>query len=114
MEELVTLDQLKAHLKLSGTAEDDDLQMKLEQAQEMVISYVNQRVSDGDTWSVSVNAWTDETAPKVVLAAILRMAGHLYRFRGDDSAQDQPKMELGELPRDVTMLLYRHRDPALS
>jgi hypothetical protein len=115
-EELVSLDQLKAHLRVSAsvTAEDDDLQMKLDQAHEAVLDFVKQRISDAVTWEAEVDAWTDETVPKRVVAAILRMAGYLYQDRGDMAPQDWPKLELGELPRDVVMLLYRQLDPALS
>lgn len=112
---LVDLDQLKAHLKISGTAEDDDLEIKLAQAEAVVLSYVNQRVSDADDWSETVAAWDEETVPAVVQAAILMQAGELYRYRGDDEAADtHQKREHGMLSSYVMALLYRLRDPALS
>ena len=112
---LVTLDELKAHLKISGTDDDDDLEAKLAEAEAIVLGYVNQRVSDGDDWSDTVNAWTSETAPREVRAAIKMQAGELYRYRGDDEAADtHQKREHGMLSTYVMALLYRYRDPALS
>lgn len=113
---IVTLDQLKAHLKLSGTEEDDDLDLKLAQAEAVVLGYVNQRVSDADDWSETVTGWTATTAPPEVKAAILMQAGELYRYRGDDEAADthQKLREHGMLSPYVMALLYRYRDPALA
>lgn len=112
---LVTLDQLKAHLKLSGTDEDDDLELKLAQAEAVVLSYVTQRVSDADDWETTVNAWTSSTVPPQVQAAILMQTGELYRYRGDDEAADtHQKREPGMLSPYVMALLYRFRDPALA
>jgi hypothetical protein len=112
---ILTLDQLKAHLKLSGTEDDDDLELKLAQAEAIVLGYVNQRVSDADDWSDTVTAWTSSTAPPEVKAAILMQAGELYRYRGDDEAADtHQKREHGMLSPYVMALLYRYRDPALS
>jgi hypothetical protein len=116
-EELVSLDQLKEHLKLgTGSAQDDDLQTKLEVAQEMVLDYINQRLDTAEAlvWGAAIEAWTDETAPKRVRAAILQMAAWLYKYRGDAAPQDAPVLDPGDLPRDVKMYLWRLRDPAIA
>lgn len=118
MEDLVTIDQLKDHLKipLSQTAQDDDLELKLGVAQEMVIDYISQRIGSpgvGDAWADTIEDWTDETAPKRVVAAILAMAAWIYKHRGDEATQDAPVLEHGDLPCDVKLYLTRLRDPAL-
>jgi hypothetical protein len=113
MADLVTLAQAKKHLRLPlvGSHEDDDLYAKLAQAHAMVLDYVNQR-RDDDTWADTVAAWTDETAPKQVTAAILTMVGVIYRFRGDD--EEAPKWSDGHMPPMVRMMLDRLRDPAVA
>lgn len=113
MDLLVTLEQFKVSQGLPDVSEavDDDLTLRLEIAQEMVIDYVSQRIGDTATdWDTTVTAWTEATVPVRVKAAILNMAGHLYRWRGDDDS----KMASGELPADVTMYLHRLRDPAIA
>lgn len=117
-EELVTLSQAKRHcnIPLDEHDHDDSVRMYLEQAQEIILDYVKQRVdaTEATAWAVVVEAWTDETAPRQVLAAILRLTAHLYRDRGDEFPGQRLESELGELPRDVTMFLHRLRDPALA
>jgi hypothetical protein len=112
--ELVTLDQLKQHLKLplDVDTEDDDLTLKLLVSHEVVFDYLTQRVSDVDAWAETVDTWDADTAPKRVLAAILEQCAFLYRWRGDDV--DTPNRPDGMLAPGVVMLLYRLRDPALS
>jgi len=115
LQEFVTLEQAKMHLKLSldVDTEDEDLQIKLFVAHEVVMDYLTQRVSEASDWAATVQAWTADTVPKRVIAAILIQFGELYRGRGDDSDRrnDQP---LGTLCPDVVKLLYRLRDPAVS
>jgi len=114
--ELIALDTLKGHLRLplDYTAEDDDLQLKLDIATVMVLNFVNQRVSDAEAWALTVAGWTEDTVPAEVQAAILNQAAYLYRFRGDDTSQDEPKRPEGYLPMSVTMWLTRLKDPALA
>lgn len=123
LQELVTLDQLKQHLKLplDVDTEDDDLSLKLSVAHEMVMDYLTQRISDSDAWEATVDAWTADTAPKRVMAAILVQAAHLYRFRGDDGANSgggqwkaEVQGEYGGMNPFVITMLYRFRDPAIS
>lgn len=122
LQELVTLDQAKAHLRLpmtgSQSTDDDDLQMKLLAAHEIVFDYLTQRISDSDAWEATVDSWTAETAPRRVIAAILVQFTDLYRFRGDDSEEyargSAYKRQEGALNPAVVALLFRLRDPALS
>lgn len=116
--EIVTLDQVKTHLRLTGTTEhDDNLTMKLEEATSLVLDWVRQRVgtaTEQEAWYAVVDAWTDETAPNQVRAAILRMVGHLFAFGGDDDKTRAPVIVNGDLPADVTMFVKRLKDPAVA
>jgi len=115
LQEFVTLEQAKQHLKLSldVDTDDEDLQIKLFVAHEVVMDYLTQRVSEASDWAATVQAWTADTVPKRVIAAILIQFGELYRQRGDDQDRRYTE-ELGTLCPDVVKLLYRLRDPAVS
>src|SRR5678816_3413237 len=90
LQEFVTLEQAKSHLKLSLDAdtEDEDLQTKLFVAHEVVMDYLTQRVSSASDWEATVQAWTADTVPKRVIAAILIQFGELYRDRGDSDTNE--------------------------
>ena len=109
---LVTLAQAKAHLRLPTdvTADDADLRLKLEVAQELVLDYVAQRVDDADDWSDTVDGWDVDTVPKRVQQAILLQFGELWRYRGDEA---DPRSEPTLAPA-IQRLLCLLRDPALS
>ncbi len=111
---LVTLRQAKQHLRLplDVTSDDADLTLKLAQAEALVLDYVTQNREDNDAWTVIVDAWTSETVPVQIVAAILIQFAELYRFRGDD--EQAPETPYGLLNTRVTALLHRLRDPALS
>lgn len=117
LQEIVTLDQFKAHVKLPAdvVSEDDDLTLKLLIAHEMVFDYLTQRVDEDnlEEWTATVDAWTAETAPKRVLGAILAQAAFLYRRRGDDNDR-VPTVEGAAICQDAEMLLKRFRDPAVA
>ena len=118
MQDLVTLEQVKNHLGLSGTSDhDDNLLIKIEEAEALCLDYVKNYVgvaADRTARYAVIDGWTDTTAPPQVRAAILRMVGHLHGFRGDDEQGVRPQTENGDLPADVTMFLKRLRDPALA
>lgn len=107
--ELVTLEQAKKHLRLSGSHEDDDVRAKLRQAHGIIADYLSSTDTD---WIAEVDAWTDETLPEDVRGAILLQFGELYRFRGDEV--DQPKREPGCLSDTIRALLARKRQPVIS
>jgi hypothetical protein len=115
-QELVTLEQAKSHLKLplDIDTEDEDLQLKLFVAHEVVMDYLTQRLDEADEWATIVQAWTADTVPKRVIAAILIQFGELYRERGDDADRRYDPSAMGTLCPDVVKLLYRLRDPAVS
>jgi hypothetical protein len=111
---LVTLDEAKASIRYPGLAEEDsDLTLRLLAAEAVVLDYVNQR--HGETspdWAATVAAWTAETAPPQVKAAVLYMFGDLSRFRGDDEPPPDGGSSL--LPGRVRMWLDFFRDPTVA
>lgn len=113
MNELVPLALAKRHLRISAYSEDGDLQMKLDQAHATIENYVDQRLSDAAAWTATVDAWTEDTAPKQLIAAILLQFGAMVRFRGDDDDIRGGFDENGLAP-GVAGLLRRLRDPALA
>ncbi|HZH10551.1 MAG TPA: head-tail connector protein [Microvirga sp.] len=99
MAALITKDQAKQQLRIDFDDQDADLEMKIEQASEIVIDYLK-RPDHG---------WTETTVPKPVQAAILLVLTALWDDRdghgdGDYLAPDGP----------VARLLTRFRDPALA
>jgi hypothetical protein len=115
LQELVTLDTAKSHLRLSldVDSEDDDLNLKLQIAHENVMDYLSQRISDQDAWQETVDGWNEDTVPKRVVGAILEEFSFLYRFRGDDE-QKAPEHEGDSVCPGAKRLLVRFRDPALA
>lgn len=113
-EDLVSLDQATAHLRLNGVTLDaaaqDDLTMKIAQATAIIINYIDNRPDDAD-WIEEVEGWTDGTVPPVIQAAILLQLAELHRFRGDE---DPPRRDHGFLAPHIVSLLHRYRDPAVS
>lgn len=98
---LITLDEAKTHLHVpfEGTAHDVDITAKVEQAQDVILDYLKHGADP---------AWTAETLPRPVRAAMLLMLTHLYEHRGDDMDPDEP------LWMAIGRLLARFRDPALA
>jgi hypothetical protein len=100
---LLTLEEAKAHLKISDAAHDADVAQKLAAAEEGILAYLG---AGADA------TWTPETAPHQVKNYILILTTHYYEHRGDD---------LGPSNRDEAIVwkeihngLSRYRDPALA
>jgi hypothetical protein len=96
---LITIEQAKQQLRIDFDDQNADLQMKMEQASEIVVDYLKK----------PDHGWTDATVPKTVQAAILLVLTALFDDRdgsgeGDYLAPDGP----------VARLLARHRDPAIA
>lgn len=112
---IVTLEQVKQHLRLpldsSCDDEADDLTLKLRQAHGLVLDYIAR--ADDDDWTEEMLAWTKTTAPPAVQAAILRQVAHLWRFRGDDD-DDGPTVDGTDLTPRVKQLLRMYRDPVIA
>lgn len=92
---LATLAQAKLHLRLDDSDENDArCQMKLEQAEQIVVDYIKN----------PDHGWDQLTVPEHVHAAILAVLEVLY----DGNADDDP------ITPGVESLLRRSRDPALA
>jgi len=103
---LVTLIEMKAHLRISDTAHDADVSVIALAAQDAILAYLT---------TAADPAWTTATTPLTVKHAIKLMTTHLYEHRGDDMDPSQS----GATPdadvwAAVERLLGRHRDPTLA
>lgn len=104
---LVTLDQIKLQLRLTGTLQDEAATLYGAIAQDEILSYLK-------GWADPT--WTEATVPLPVKAQILRRAAFLFRNRGDDdladggSGPDRAAANWTEIAR----ALDRYRDPALA
>lgn len=110
---LVTLEQGKRHLQIWTDIDspldpvDADIDMKLEQAEFIILDYL--KVAE-----VSPPEWTISTVPPLVQAAILIRLAILFRFRGDDMPSQSADYPDGQLTPAETNILRRYRDPALA
>jgi len=109
MSTLVTLDQLKARLRITSTEEDVDLQALLDQSEAQIVNWCSVTPPS----QAITAAWTAETVPPVVVAAILVQAGELDRFRGDD-ADAPPRPADESLSVSVRELLRPYHDLAMA
>lgn len=93
---------------------DDDLQLKIDHATEIVLDYIS-RPTDA-AWTAEIEAWDVGSVPGSVQAAILLQLGELWRYRGDDAASEQPSDPSAgdDLTPMVKNLLKRFRDSVLA
>jgi hypothetical protein len=97
----VTLDQVKQRLRITSTVEDVDLQSLMDQAEAHIVNWCSVTPRS----AAVVAAWTAETVPSVVVAAILVQVGELDRFRGDDP--EGPQRPEGDGPAILVRELLR-------
>lgn len=91
---LVTLAEAKGHLRITDTAQDDDIDLKRMSASAIVVDYIK-RPDHG---------WTAETAPFLIKAAVLLVLGVIFDNRDGSEA----------LSGATRSILERYRDPALA
>jgi hypothetical protein len=108
----VTLQQAKRHLRIAYGDEDEDLQDKVEQASAIIVDYLKMP-DHGWTDAQDGSPPTRSTAPMVVQAATLLMLSTLWEFR-EGEAQPNYNQADGYLPKAVTALLHRLREPAYA
>ena len=65
MADVITLEEAKAHLRITSDAEDGDVNDKLVAATQLVIDYLSRRDTD---WNDEMEAWTADTAPASIKA----------------------------------------------
>lgn len=106
---IVTLDQVKAHLRIDGTDEDAYLATLQAGAEAAVLNYL--KIATVDALAVGSPPAVPEAATDAITAAVLIMCGYLYRNRDND---EEKEFDRGYLPRPITALLCPLRDPSLS
>lgn len=125
MAALVTLEVAQAHLRLPitaggvgspsspgspATSADADLLLKMEQASDIVRTYLLR--PDDAVWCAAVQGWTDTVVPSIVQAAVLEQIADLYFHRGDEAGAGPA----GQICPAAEAILRAtgYRDPALA
>ncbi|WP_447639575.1 head-tail connector protein [Pandoraea norimbergensis] len=109
---LVTLEQVKAHLRIVHSSDDDDLTGKIHAASALVVQYLKEGAMEflDSSGSVEIDSAGDPVGvPDDVQVATLIMVGYLNKDRDEDPDR---AYEMGYLPKPVMAMLYRKRDPA--
>jgi|SRR5580765_3749269 hypothetical protein len=109
MATFVTLDQVKARLRITSTADDVDVQSMADQAEAKIVGWC----STTPRSKAIADAWDETTVPQVVVAAILVQTGEFYRFRGDD-LEGPARQDPEELHVLVRELLRAYHDPGIA
>lgn len=109
--ELITLEQLRLQSHVDQAA-DDNLEIYGAAAEEAAQNFLNRHVYvDADALAAAVLAGTAGDAPMVVtksiIAAILLIAGHLYRTRED--VQTGQGAAAVQIPMGAHSLLWPYR-----
>ena len=99
---LLTLALAKEHLRIYDTDHDAEVTTKMTHASFIIRDYLKSRNDP---------AWTYDTVPDVVQAAVMQLLGLLYEHRGDDFAPDNYDANTWAA---IERLLMRRRDPALA
>lgn len=94
---LVTLEDVKRHLRVDHDFEDEDIQLKIEAASEIIQRYIGQEVKT--------------PVPRRVAMATLQMVGVLYRDRDNEMMS---QWQHGYLPFTVESLVYDLRTPSMA
>lgn len=106
---LVSIDEVKAMLRLDGDSHDGLLTLLIPAASGAVLNYLK---SGADAFvDASGEAYNLAAVPFEVRAATVLMIGHLMR-NPDNNVEGA--FDRGYLPMPVTALLYPLRDPALA
>lgn len=100
---LITLDQLKTHLRIEHDDHDERLQEVIFAASAIVLDYL--KMPEG-TWETT--SGDPSEVPYVVVAATKLVAGALFENVEGNDEGPQP------LSQTVKDLLHRLRDPALA
>lgn len=108
---LITFDAAVNHLRQNGVILDEspespqtaDLRLKMEQASAIVLIHLKRPAE----WAVDTDP-SDDPEFAIVQAAVLKVLGNLYRFRGDDEKASAP------ISDDVLAMLSILRDPSLA
>ncbi|EPX7401061.1 head-tail connector protein [Cronobacter sakazakii] len=107
MIELVTLLQAKEHLRIDDDAGDADLTLKIQASSAAILAYVQ---GSRDLIVNSDGALIEGEPLRRTQTALLMLLGWLDRNRG---GEEEEKLQQGELPLSVTMLIYDLRRPTI-
>ena len=116
--DLVTLTQAKQYVRapLDVHEDDDALYVNLMTAHALVLDACRQQVTDDATVKAAhvsvVDAWTSDTAPRAVKAAILETFADLDADRGDRSDKTDAQRHWALSPRAAGFLSFT-RDPTV-
>src|SRR5262245_6203761 len=94
---LVTLDQVKQHLRVDTDDEDDDIELKANMAEEIVLNYLD----GAESVFMDTSGELIDDVPFQVKAGVLLMVGELYANREQVSGSTY-----GRLPDGVVSVLY--------
>lgn len=105
---LITLAQAKAHLRIEPdeTSHDEMLEVYIDASSQLVLDYL--KLPYG---SYEDTAGDPLDVPGAVTAATLIMTAIFFRER---EAGSEDAMNLGELPRAVTRVLWMYRYPSIA
>lgn len=107
MIELVTLEEAKDHLRIDTDAGDADLKIKIQAGSAALISYIQ------GSRNLVLTDSGDLISGEVLLrlkSALLILLGWMDRNRG---AEEEERLQQGELPFSVTMMIYDLRKPSI-
>lgn len=107
---LVTVEQVKAALRIDTTDDDATLALLVGAASNRIVRYLKDR-ADAVLGLDSAGEITSDGIPDEVTVACIMLVGYLYRNPDQDPDGD---FERGYLPKPVSSLLYMLRDPALA
>ncbi len=107
MIELVTLEQAKDHLRIDDDAGDADLTLKIQAGSAAILAYVQ---GSRDLIVDSASALIEGEPLRRTQTALLMLLGWMDRNRG---GEEEEKLQQGELPFSVTMLIYDLRRPTI-
>jgi lysophospholipid acyltransferase (LPLAT)-like uncharacterized protein len=102
---LISLPMAKAHLRITTTTQDADVQQKVDAASAVLVDYLK---------TAEAKTWDDTTAPLPVQMATLVLVAYLWQHRGDDPAdRDDLDVDKG-VWAEIDPILIRFRTPALA
>ncbi|MGK0703676.1 head-tail connector protein [Yokenella regensburgei] len=107
MIELVTLDEVKDHCRIDGDYSDNDLTGKIQAASAAIIRFCQ---GSRDKIVDTSNHLVESEECALAKEATLRLVTKLYR---DPDGATMRDLKQGELPFDVTMLIWDLRLPTI-
>jgi hypothetical protein len=104
---MIDLAVAKVHLRIDHDDDDADIQNKLDQAGAIVFDYIKRTPGEGDP------IWTPSDRDLLILdTATLMMLSKLYDDR--NVGEEDSEIATGYLPKQITAILERLRDPAYA